>query len=379
MTKHAILSASGSPTWLGCPGSRKAQEGYKNKSSAFAIEGTHAHKLADLCLKNKKDAEFYIGKKVLKTVVEADMAAFVQEYLDYVRAHESKNTELFTEMRVDFGHIVSGGFGTLDAAVMDYDNHICHIFDLKYGKGIQVYAFENTQSQLYALGFLKELKFLTDIKTFRIHIVQPRKVTHAPWDITVEDLQLFAKYATERGELAMTDSAPRVPGNKQCQWCDAKPDCEALAKFCEETIMVEFENLNDNSFVEVAKLSNIQKKAILDNTELIKSFLTAVNSNVFDQINNGKKFPGYKIILGKANRQWSDKAEGYLKRKFGAGKIYTKKLIGIGAAEKLMGKEKKKLNDYTDKPVGSPRLVLESHPSFAVIGKDVIDDFNKIA
>ena len=105
------------------------------------------------------------------------MAHYVQEYLDYVRAHETKKTQLYTEERVDFSNIVPDGFGTMDAAVLDYDTGICHIFDLKYGQGIQVYSFENTQSQLYALGLLNELGFLDVIKTFRIHIVQPRKVT----------------------------------------------------------------------------------------------------------------------------------------------------------------------------------------------------------
>lgn len=51
--KHAKLSASGSSRWLNCPGSVKAEEPYPNETSSFAIEGTRAHEVADLSIKNK--------------------------------------------------------------------------------------------------------------------------------------------------------------------------------------------------------------------------------------------------------------------------------------------------------------------------------------
>ena len=107
MTAHAKLSASGSSKWLNCPGSVQAEEKYPPQgSSIFALEGTMAHEVADLCLKNTADADFYVGHTVLKKVVEKDMAAYVQEYLDYVRSFEGNNTALMTEERVSFDHVV---------------------------------------------------------------------------------------------------------------------------------------------------------------------------------------------------------------------------------------------------------------------------------
>ena len=66
MTAHAQLSASGSSRWLNCPGSVHAESIYPpdGEGSEFAIEGSMAHELADLCLKKNRDAESYIGKKV---------------------------------------------------------------------------------------------------------------------------------------------------------------------------------------------------------------------------------------------------------------------------------------------------------------------------
>tara|TARA_R110000803_G_scaffold116981_1_gene185533 strand:+ start:4586 stop:5683 length:1098 start_codon:yes stop_codon:yes gene_type:complete len=350
--QHALLSASGSSRWLNCPGSRKAEEGYKDETNVFAIEGTHAHEVADLCLKNGRDADYYTKRKVLKKDVPADMIPHVQEYLDYVRSHETETSTLMTEERVDFSNVVPGGFGTMDAAILD--GKTAHIFDLKYGRGVQVEAFENTQAQLYALGLLNELSFLDEIEEFVIHIVMPRKVTPDPWRISVKDLNLFAAYATEKAELAMTDSAPRVPGDKQCQWCKAKGDCPQLASFIQETICAEFDDLDT---LTETTLSDYQKKCILDNQKLIENFLQAVHDSVFNLLDGGGVFEGYKMVEGRSIRKWTDEAEDYLISQL-KDKAYNKKLIGIGDAEKLLGKGEVK--DYLIKPAGKPTLVLDA-------------------
>lgn len=43
MGKHALLSASSSHRWLNCPPSARLCEGYKDKGSEYAQEGTDAH------------------------------------------------------------------------------------------------------------------------------------------------------------------------------------------------------------------------------------------------------------------------------------------------------------------------------------------------
>ena len=370
--KHATLSASGSSRWLNCPGSRKAEEPFNGKddSNVFAIEGTHAHEVADLCLKNGRDADYYSKKKVLKKDVPAEMIRYVQEYLDYVRSHETDTSTLMTEERVDFSNVVPEGFGTMDAAVLD--GKTAHIFDLKYGQGVQVEAFENTQAQLYALGLLNELSFLDEIEEFVIHIVMPRKSTPPPWTISVKDLILFGQHATERAELAMTDSAPRVPGEKQCQWCKAKADCTALSSFVEETICAEFDDLDD---ISVDRLSDSKKKSIIDNKKLIENFVNAVEAQAIERIINGDGFPGFKMVAGRSVRQWTEQAEEWLKKTLKA-KAYNKKLIGIGDAEKLLGKGA--ADDYLTKPAGKPTLAPE-HDKRQALTFDVTNEFDELA
>ena len=371
---HAKLSASGSSRWLNCPGSVNAEKGYPDESSPFAEEGTLAHELADTCLKNSKDAEFYIDKKITGKIIEKDMTRYVQEYLDFIRSHETANSKIYTEERVDFSNVVPEGFGTMDSAVLDFDTGVCHIFDLKYGKGVEVDAFENTQGQLYAIGLYNELSFLDEIKSFRIHIVQPRIYNFSHWDITVENLTKFGKWVKERAELALTADAPRVPGNKQCQWCKAKGDCKSLAKFTEQIVLTEFDNLEDED-LECHKLSDAQKKTILDNKKLIESFLNDVESSVFDHINEGNTFKGYKVVEGRSVRKWADEAEQILVEKLGDA-AYKQSLIGITDAQKKLSKEE--IDAIAFKSRGKATLVPDSDKRKAIIKGKIEDDFKEL-
>ena len=51
MPNHALLSASSSHRWLNCPPSARLCEGYDDKGSDFAAEGTDAHALCEFKLR----------------------------------------------------------------------------------------------------------------------------------------------------------------------------------------------------------------------------------------------------------------------------------------------------------------------------------------
>lgn len=387
--KNAKLSASGSNKWLNCAGSPEAESKIPNKQSVYAEEGTLAHELADICLQNYinsyalnndyKSALDRIGetikcesdKKIISTVVTDEMAKFVQEYIDYVVAHETKNSQLYVEDRVDFSNFVPDGFGTIDAAILDYDTGICHIFDLKYGQGTPVDAVENTQTQLYALGFYNELKCLDVIKSFKIHIVQPRIFNYSSWKITLDDLVKFGEYASKKANEALTPNAPRTPGEKQCKWCNAKATCPALKKHIEDTILSSFEDLNKDIIFN--ELNDRQLKLILDNKSLIEDFLKSVKQHIYDRVLNGEKFEGYKLVEGRSNRKWVGDAEKILKNKLGED-AYEKKLIGITAAGKKLKKDEVK--ELTYKPGGKLQLVPASDKRKEVT--KITDYFDKI-
>lgn len=364
--KHAKLSASGSSRWLTCPGSVKAEEGFKNTSSVHAQTGTRAHEVADLCLKSGKDADHYLGKEVLGKIVDDDMTRAVQSYLDYVRAFETSTSQLFTEDRVDFSHLVPGGFGTLDSAILDFDKRTCHIFDYKHGR-VFVEAEGNTQGQLYALGLLHELEYLEAIDTFIINIIQPNAGNYGSWEISVEDLKTFGEHVEKQAKIALSANAPRRPSESACLWCKAKPDCPALFKHTQDVIGNEFEDLDKDV------LSKEQKRLILDNKSLIESFLKAVEADIEQALLNGEAFPGYKLVEGRSNRKYKDTAEAYLIGALGDD-AYRKSLISLTAAEKLVDRET--LAEHIYKPTGQPKLVPESAKGIAIV--NITDQFSDL-
>ena len=102
------------------------------------------------------------------------MCDYTQETFDYILSYETENCQIFIEEKVDYSNIVPKGFGTSDCGILQYDERVLHIFDHKYGKGVLVNAFKNSQLQIYGLGFFNELMFLGAFDKIVIHICQPR-------------------------------------------------------------------------------------------------------------------------------------------------------------------------------------------------------------
>lgn len=355
MAAHAKLSASGASRWANCPGSVKASEGVDNTSSKFAAEGTAMHEVAELALTLGHEADEYVGREFIGITITQTMADLVQVYLDYVR---SITGELFVEIRVDFSEWVPEGFGTSDAIVLDGDT--LHVIDLKTGKGVQVFAEENLQGMLYALGSYEEFGYLANTKTVRIHIVQPALDHIDTWDISLEDLLVKGEWFRERAELALTPDAPRIPGETQCQWCPVKATCPALISFTEELIMCDFDNLDDLP-APVDKDDEILRKALAAKS-LIMGWLTAVEKEVYDRLVTRGSFTGFKLVEGRSNRAWTDETVvgSALVRELG-NEVYTTKLITPAQAEKLLGKKRKDLLEgLITKPPGKATLVPES-------------------
>lgn len=364
MTKqHAKLSASGSSRWLNCPGSVKAEENYPKTTSKFAEEGTLAHGLAEVCLKKEIEPKQFIGGGLWGSPIDKEMAAYVQQYLDYVGSFETLNTQLYVETRVDFSNIAPDGFGTCDAFIIDPSTKICHIFDLKYGAGVVVSAEKNTQAMLYALGILNDFEMIEEIDEFAIHIVQPRTTpsNFDFWKISTKDLLEFGEFARKQSEIALSDNAPRVAGEKQCQWCAAKGDCEERANLITNVFkdaFDDFENLTDLDKCNQGSLTDDKRKLLLDNQDQIESILKDNRAAVQDRLERGGKFEGYKLVEGRSVRKWTDKAEAYLVRKLGKKNAFKMSLIGITEAEKLLSKEE--VDKVAQKPKGKPILVPES-------------------
>jgi len=299
------------------------------------------------------------------------MTDYVQEYLDYVQAFQTSTTMLFPEQQVDYSDYVPDGFGTSDAIIIDTSDHTCHIFDLKYGKGVSVDAKDNTQAQLYALGVISDYGFIHPIENVVIHIVQPRTGNYSYWERTPEQLHEFGKFAQLKAEEAFSDDAQYKPSDKACQWCKFKGVCKALLEHTHNVISQEFTDLTEDH-QQISTMSDDELRLVHTNAKLIRGFLDAVESHIKHQLEAGQTFTGYKLVEGRSIRKLTSEATTKLKDN---PDCWENKLLTLGKLEKLFGKKDFAALDITSKPPGKPTVVPESDKRKSI---DVTQDFEKI-
>ena len=191
--EHALLSASGASRWLNCTPSARLEDKFGvRETSVYAQEGTLAHEMSELYIRHDvlEDIpadEFDAGLERIMAheLFDAEMLEVVPIYVDYVatetRAAREVNPMATTEIEqvLDLTDYVPESFGTADCIIINDD--IMEVIDLKYGKGVPVYATHNKQLMLYGLGALRKYDTLFDIKSVKLTIVQPRINNISTW------------------------------------------------------------------------------------------------------------------------------------------------------------------------------------------------------
>lgn len=369
MSAHAMLGPSSSHRWLTCTPSAKLEKQFPDGQSDYAAEGSFAHAFAELRLqrylgqihtrtynaqlKKMKENPFY--SKELEEYVDR----YVTEASEKISEAQgrSKDAVIMLEQRLDFSQWVPGGFGTGDLVIVA--DGILDVDDLKYGKGVQVYAKDNSQMQLYGLGALAQFDMLYDIHTVRMTIHQPRLDHTDTFEISVEELISWAEeYLRPRAQMAMAGEGEFVAG-EHCRFCRAKATCRARAEANLEMAKYDFQ---DPFLLENHEIGDILARA----GELV-SWASDIQEYALDQaLNQGVKFDGWKLVEGRSNRKYSDEcqvAEVLVKADYPEEKIYKPaELLGITAMEKELGKKafSKLLDSLIIKPPGKPTLAPES-------------------
>lgn len=390
--KHAKLSASGSKRWLACAASIQAEAQYENTNNIHSVEGSMAHELADICCKRNIDAREMLGKKAPKKFLNdkrnkrffnpkkmkkeglkalpkrypKDMCDHVQEYLNYVRSFVTKGSILMPEQRVNYSNYIKDGFGTSDNILIIPKAKTVHIFDLKYGKGVQVFAPENSQGMLYGVGTLNEYSDKYKIKKVVIHIIQPRLNHYDRWQIKTADLLHWAEYARKRS-LKTAKPNPKFKAGDHCTFCLHRDNCIALAQFTEDAIKAKFNEVKkkgEDALPPIQSLSKKQKSKIIQSRKIIEKFMNSVYDESVVQAEVGMKFPDLKLVRGRSNRYYKNpkKAKKELVKQLGKKAFKPKELIGITAAEKELGKREFADLDITKKPLGKLTLVHKDDP-----------------
>lgn len=421
MTAHAKLSASSSKRWLSCPASVPLSDGIIRTTSKYAAEGTAAHALGEHCLKyNFLDPHNCIGGTAEQLgedfgnyVVDEDMANHIKIYVDIIQNDYmfkfDSDAEIGVETQVHLKHLetdVSGPlFGTNDCSMVQVFNRLS-VYDLKYGKGVEVFAEDNTQGLYYALGAWIEADRTPD--TIEIVIVQPRLDNYNArvkrWEFGTDVLEAY-EVKLEKG-IARVEEAYEVIADAEeehgcefdklhsnlqlkilgdmmqvsdegCKFCPKKATCPKIFEDTMSDAMADFSPEGEVDFPDIKELNNEQTLLILNNAKRITDYVKSVQEYAHNEAMIGTIVPGHKLVRGKSNRVWTSpdtvaaaliKLKPKLKAKI---KFTEVKVISPAQFEKIAGKDTAK--HLITKPEGKLTLVKNSHRGQEV--KPAHDDF----
>lgn len=320
MKAHAILSPSGAHRWLACPGSVAANANKPWEQSVYALEGTTAHALLEVCLRLDVDPEAYVGKVLQKghMAITEDMVDAVGYGIDYVKAYLVDNplaivrieSPVYPAALLGVGDEVI--WGTPDIRILNFPKEHVTI-DYKHGAGKSVAVKNNDQIRIYHAGGRVEGGVY---RKYRSVVIQPRLRGRKPvQEATLTDKELMQWLdGTVKPiiPIALSDDAPRNPG-AWCHFCHADGRCDAQLKKAFEMAKQEFGKVVRNP----KDVTPAQLAIYLDDLPMVETAIKALKEHATRVLHAGVKVPGYAPGWTTARREWVDeeKLVAALKRK----------------------------------------------------------------
>lgn len=365
---HAKLSPSAAVRWINCPGSVALSELCPPPgSSDYAEEGTLAHLVAEhkVLLTSGEISREYYDKRLEKAETSQYYCGELEEATDYYADRvmeiyceglkKDQAAELLVEQRFSLEEWVPECFGTSDAVVIAGDT--IEVIDLKYGKGVKVDAVGNPQLRLYGLGAAAMFRELYDLKTVRMTIIQPRLDHVSTEEMDLADLLEWAEETVKpAAKAALGKDAPTACGD-WCRWCPAKATCRTRAEKQLELAAYDFQ---EPPLLQPEEIGDVLRQA-----EELQKWVADVQAYALEQALAGEHYDGWKLVEGRSVRKYADELEVAEKLRADGWEdamIYERKLLGLTAMEKLVGKKKltETLGELIVKPAGKPVLVPQS-------------------
>lgn len=460
---HSFLSPSGAPAWMRCNRKPWREIGMPDTSGGDAREGTAAHFLMETCLEQEVDAVRFTGNAIhvdengntefklgAEYPVGPEMTREVQKALDYIRKiadgatvypeedypiafitgeyrHietgetcmlvEGEFTDILTR-EIYHENLVEPATGTADATIIK--GSVAHVIDLKYGRGVQVFAEGNEQLLMYGAAAVAELDVLGEVEEVVLHIAQPRLDHFDSWTLSLAEVR---EWVARLGKVAANilagpEGLDATPGEKQCRFCKAKATCPELRDSLLETVaegfveldkgftqvsMVQAEKLLAQSFgvkvkdvtfedngdlgqhfsvkkpsiiptleeaeKRIADADDARLATLLDGADMLEGFVKAVRAEVERRLLAGAFTDArYKLVEGRqGNRAWKDEAdaEATLKAmRLKVDQMYNFKVISPPQAEALLAEANprkwNKLQDKIGRADGKPSVAPAS-------------------
>lgn len=294
--------------------------------------------------------------------------AYAQFVLESLAATKvvCKDPLVLVEQHLDFSRWVPEGYGTGDCLIVADDT--LTVIDYKHGLGVLVDAERNPQMMCYALGALDLFDGIYDIQKVSMTIFQPRRENVSTCTLSKEELLQWAETVLKpTAELAAKGEGEYKAGD-HCRFCKIRATCRKRAEYNLE--------LAKYDFAMPSTLEEPEVEAILAKADELVSWVGDVKDYALQQALSGKNWAGWKVVEGRSNRRYVNKDAVAAKVEEAGYSPYEKKLLGITALTKLLGKRRfdELLADLIEKPQGKPVLVPETDKRPAM--HTAADDFS---
>ena len=364
MASHSRLtSPSGASRWINCPPSAQLNALYEDVGSTYAAEGTEAHELCEHILRKAMGVETADPRPGLEYYNE-EMEDYAQGYAAYVlellaeEKGRSKDPILLIEQRVDFSRWGGeGSFGTSDAIIIA-DGRMT-VLDFKYGNRL-VQVEGNAQMLCYGLGALAMFDGIFDVQEITLGIYQPRRGNISSVTIPKSEVYAWAEDVLRPAAVLARAGEGEFACGEWCTFCKVGPTCRKRA----ETNM----DLARFDFQKPPQLGDEEVSEILAQVDDLVSWASDLKDYALQAALGGKPWSGWKLVEGRSVRRYANEAD-VAASVIGAGcDPYEKKLLGITAMQKMLGKSQFEhlLGGLLEKPAGKPTLVAENDKRSAI-------------
>lgn len=263
MPNHAFNSPSGMPAAMLCNAKPWREQPFPESTNASADEGTAAHFLQEQCLEKGVEASHFIGTRIQvkdgKTELHTsgqwpvgnDFAHEVQKSLDVIYSL-AEGATIYPEQTLSIEFITGeeGATGTSDVIIVKGKTLICA--DLKFGRGVQVFAEGNEQLLMYGASAVADFDAVGEIEEIELHILQPRLNHFDCWKLSIAEMNERIEQIRQVSKriLAGPEGLTATPGEKQCRFCKASATCDERTDFTLQLITDTFTDL-DKGFIKV--------------------------------------------------------------------------------------------------------------------------------
>lgn len=382
--KHSLLSPSNAYQWMACTPSVLLGRQFPDKAGTSAAEGTLAHELAELKVRNYFYSEEF-GKRKLTAAIkklkeqelwDEEMMGYTDDYLDYIKSVAMKfkssptvKLESYLSLDAYIPHLPDedAAGGTADCILIG--ESVLQVIDFKYGKSPdgRVKAEWNPQMLLYALGAYEMYKILYTFKTVRLSIVQPRLPDGiSEWECTLDEMLQFGSYVKERAALAIKGDGEFAPATKTCRYCKARGRCRARA---EKNVELAFMADKDPKLLTNEELGQY----LLKGRDIAKWYSDAQDVALAECL-AGNDVPGWKAVEGRGSRDWTDMDQAFkalTSNGISDTILWERKPLTLAQVEKVVGKKdfQELVGDMVVKKPGKPALVEETDKRSAITNK----------